>query len=71
MQRRKGEGRKDTGKVRTVPVRSVDEGPFVMEVWVEEGVDKVAIVEKGEEGVGGEVEGEEGGKEKEGGERGV
>lgn len=58
MQRRRGERRTGTEKVRTVPIRSVDEGPFVMEVWVEEGIDK------GKEGGGkGEVDGDGDGKE--------
>lgn len=37
VQRRMGEEKRDAGKVRTIPVRSVEEGAFAMEVWVEEG----------------------------------
>ena len=34
------------GGERTVPVRSVEAGPFVMEVWVEEGIGKEKAVRK-------------------------
>ena len=32
------------GGVKTTPVRSVEAGPFVMEMWVEEGVDKAEVL---------------------------
>lgn len=41
---------KDLGGVRTVPVRSLEAGAFVMEVWVEEGKGKYkASVEEADE----------------------
>ena len=39
-----GEGRgEDLGGVRTTPVRRVEAGEFVMEMWVEEGRGKVGV----------------------------
>ena len=35
---------KHLGGIRTVPLRSVEAGPFVMEVWVEEGQGKAEAV---------------------------
>ena len=40
------------GGVKTTPVRAVEAGPFIMEVWVEEGKDKaeaIAALEGGTE----------------------
>ena len=34
-----------TSKSRTTPVRNIEAGAFVMEVWVEEGPDKAAAIE--------------------------
>lgn len=34
------------GGVKTTPVRTVEAGPFVMEVWVEEGKEKMEIPEE-------------------------
>lgn len=46
MQRREGE-LKDVGRVKTVPVRSLDEGVFSMEVWVEEAKGKEDLKNEG------------------------
>ena len=35
------------GGVKSTPVRAVEAGPFVMEVWVEEGRDKSDVVAAG------------------------
>lgn len=34
-----------TSKSRTTPVRNIEAGAFIMEVWVEEGPDKAAAIE--------------------------
>lgn len=34
------------GSVRTTPIRSLDAGAFVMEMWVEEGKAKLALQQK-------------------------
>ena len=41
---------KHLGGVKTTPVRAVEAGPFIMEVWVEEGKDKDEVIDKGSSG---------------------
>jgi len=48
-----GKTGKDVGGVKTTPVRSLEAGAFVMEVWVEEGRGKFED-EKGQGSGGGE-----------------
>lgn len=56
VQRRKGEGRGEMKGVRTVPVRSVEEGAFVMEVWVDEAKGNGKGEGEGDGVQGGDVE---------------
>lgn len=50
------EGKKgrNLGGVRTTPVRAVEAGAFKMEVWVEEGREKVEMERARDAGLGGE-----------------
>ena len=45
-ERRKGGKGKDFGKARTVPVRSVEAGEFILEMWIEEGRGKDEYIEQ-------------------------
>lgn len=42
---REGGGGRGLGSVRTTPIRSLEAGAFVMEVWVEEGKGKLGVME--------------------------